>query len=46
MAFSGDQHQIARELSDEEVATIQAFLGSMTGTPDPEYIKKPALPGL
>jgi cytochrome c peroxidase len=41
-----DQHQTATSLSAEEQASIQAFLGSLTGTPDPEYIAPPTLPGM
>jgi len=38
-------HQVGRELSDEQAASIVTFLGALTGTPDADYIKMPKLPG-
>lgn len=37
-------HQLGRQLSDEELASIVAFLGSLTGRIDEELVAKPALP--
>jgi cytochrome c peroxidase len=37
-------HQLGRELSDDETALIVAFLRSLTGTIDSEYVAMPALP--
>lgn len=37
-------HQVGRTLTDDEIATIVAFLDSLTGTIDPEYIQRPPLP--
>jgi cytochrome c peroxidase len=37
-------HQLGRDLSDEEVESIQTFLESLTGTVDPEYVARPELP--
>jgi cytochrome c peroxidase len=37
-------HQLGKELDLEQVKSIVAFLGSLTGTPDAKYIAKPALP--
>ena len=38
------KHQLGKELSDDEVGSIVAFLGSLTGEIDPEYTRKPELP--
>jgi len=38
------RHQLGVELSDEQVARIETFLGALTGTVDPEYIAAPELP--
>jgi cytochrome c peroxidase len=38
------RHQLARTLSNDEIATIVAFLRSLVGTIDPEYIRQPQLP--
>jgi cytochrome c peroxidase len=38
------RHQLGIELSDEQVARIETFLGTLTGTVDPEYIAAPELP--
>lgn len=40
------KHQLGRELDDAQVTSILAFLGALTGTPDTEYAKAPALPGM
>jgi len=37
-------HQLGKELTPEQVKSITAFLGSLTGRPDPAYIAKPKLP--
>ena len=37
-------HQLGKELSDADVASIAMFLESLTGTPDAEYIAPPELP--
>jgi cytochrome c peroxidase len=37
-------HQLGVDLADNQVATIAAFLGTLTGTVDPEYIAEPELP--
>ena len=37
-------HQLGRELSDDQVEAIAAFLGSLTGRVDPQYIARPQLP--
>jgi cytochrome c peroxidase len=37
-------HQLGKELKPEQVKSIVAFLGSLTGTPDASSIAKPALP--
>jgi cytochrome c peroxidase len=37
-------HQLGKVLSDADVGQIVAFLGSLTGAVDPEYIKPPELP--
>jgi cytochrome c peroxidase len=38
------RHQLGVELSDEQVARIETFLGALTGTVDPQYIAEPELP--
>lgn len=38
-------HQLGKELGDEPVAQIKAFLESLTGEIPADYIKKPELPG-
>ena len=40
------EHQLGKTLSDQEVAEISAFLGSLTGTIPVDYIAMPALPGM
>jgi cytochrome c peroxidase len=37
-------HQLGVDLADTQVASIAAFLGTLTGTVDPEYIAEPELP--
>lgn len=37
-------HQLGRKLTDEQVRSIVAFLGALSGKPDPTYIAKPELP--
>jgi len=37
-------HQLGVEATDEQVARIETFLGTLTGTVDPEYIVAPELP--
>ncbi len=37
-------HQLGRKLSDQEITDIVAFLESLTGEVDADYVKKPALP--
>jgi cytochrome c peroxidase len=37
-------HQVGRTLSDGEIAKIVAFLGSLTGVIDPDYIEMPPMP--
>jgi cytochrome c peroxidase len=37
-------HQIGIRLDDTQVANIVAFLGSLTGEPDLDYVAKPELP--
>ncbi len=37
-------HQLGKELPRERIASIVAFLGSLAGKPDPDYIAKPELP--
>ena len=34
-------HQLGIELSDQQVANIETFLGALTGTVDPDYIAEP-----
>lgn len=38
------KHQLGRDLTDEQVAQIVAFLGSLTGSVDAAYIAKPEIP--
>jgi cytochrome c peroxidase len=38
------EHQLGIELSDEQVARIETFLETLTGTVDPEYVAAPELP--
>jgi cytochrome c peroxidase len=38
------RHQLGIELGDEQVVRIERFLGTLTGTVDPEYITEPELP--
>ena len=38
------RHQLGRELSDEQVGAILAWLESLTGAPPAQYIAPPALP--
>jgi cytochrome c peroxidase len=38
------RHQLGRELSDEDVAAVGAFLGALTGTIPVEYVAQPPLP--
>ncbi len=37
-------HQLGRELTKEQIASIVSFLGSLSGKPDEKYIAKPELP--
>jgi cytochrome c peroxidase len=37
-------HQLGVDLSDEQVARIAIFLGTLTGTVEPEYVTAPELP--
>jgi cytochrome c peroxidase len=37
-------HQLGKELSDEEVRSIEAFLASLTGRIDEAYVARPTLP--
>ena len=37
-------HQLGKELSEEQVQSIVMFLGSLTGAPDAEYTTEPTLP--
>lgn len=39
-------HQLGKQLSPAEVASIKTWLGSLEGTPNADYVKKPELPGL
>ena len=39
------EHQLGKTLTDQEVAEIRTFLGSLTGTIPADYIAMPALPG-
>jgi cytochrome c peroxidase len=38
------RHQLGRELEPEQVTAIVAFLGSLSGAPDPSYVARPELP--
>ncbi len=38
------EHQLGKELNDEQVRDLLEFLESLTGRPDPEYTAKPELP--
>jgi cytochrome c peroxidase len=38
------RHQLGRELDADQVASLVAFLGSLTGSVDPQYIAKPEIP--
>lgn len=38
------EYQLGRQLPEEEVIAITAFLGSLKGRIDPDFIKKPELP--
>lgn len=38
------EYQLAKKLTDDQVASIVTFLKTLTGTPDAEYIKEPKLP--
>jgi cytochrome c peroxidase len=38
------EHQLGRTLSREELAALAAFLTSLTGSLDQEYIAAPQLP--
>lgn len=40
------EHQLGKALTDQEVAGITGFLGSLTGTIPADYIAMPALPGM
>jgi hypothetical protein len=35
-------HQLGRRLPPETIASIEAFLGALTGTVDPAYVAPPA----
>jgi cytochrome c peroxidase len=37
-------HQLGIELTDEQIAQIETFLGALSGTVDPAYIEPPDLP--
>ncbi len=37
-------HQLGKQITDEETASIIAFLKTLHGTPDADYIKAPKLP--
>ncbi len=37
-------HQLGKDVEDEEIQAIQAFLASLTGSIDAEYSARPALP--
>ena len=39
------KHQLGVDLSPDQVASIVAFLGSLTGEVDQVYIEQPRLPG-
>ncbi len=38
------KHQLGKELTPEQVASISTFLGALTGQVDPQYTSKPELP--
>jgi cytochrome c peroxidase len=38
------EYQLGKTLSDQETRQIVSFLNVLTGTIDPEYIKRPVLP--
>jgi cytochrome c peroxidase len=38
------EYQLGRELGEEDVASIEAFLGALTGEIPMDYVKKPELP--
>jgi cytochrome c peroxidase len=38
------EHQLGRTLTDADVTKLVAFLGSLTGTIDPDYTREPKLP--
>jgi cytochrome c peroxidase len=40
------KHQLGKELADEDVGKIVAFLGTLTGEIPKDYVKKPNLPGM
>jgi len=40
------KHQLGRELDDDQVRSILAFLGALKGDADAEYAKAPTLPGM
>ncbi len=37
-------HQVGLQLEATQIADLVAFLGSLTGLPNPDYVAKPALP--
>jgi cytochrome c peroxidase len=37
-------HQLGLELTDAQIASVATFLGSLSGTVEPEYIQAPELP--
>lgn len=37
-------HQLGRDLNDQQIATLAAFLRSLTGTVNKDYVKVPELP--
>ncbi len=37
-------HQLGQQLDSDQIADIRAFLGSLTGTVDEEYVTRPVLP--
>ena len=39
-------HQLGKELTPEQVASIVTYLGALEGTVDPTYVAKPELPGM
>jgi cytochrome c peroxidase len=38
------RHQLGRDLSDDTIRSIVAFLNALTGEIDADYIKEPVLP--